>query len=41
MWKKIWKSLLRPIDNEPINWWVNGIAIFILVLMIIEVISNG
>ena len=41
MWKKIWKILSTPFDNEPINWWVNGIAIFILVLMIIEVITNG
>ena len=41
MWKKLWKSLLTPFNGEKINWWVNGIAIFILVVLILEVISNG
>jgi hypothetical protein len=41
MWKKVWKEMFTTIDGKKINWWVNGIAIFILVLMIIEVITNG
>lgn len=41
MLKKLWKSLSKPFDGEKINWWVNGIAIFILVVLILEVITNG
>jgi len=39
--KNLFRNMMTPIDGKKTNWWINGIAIFLLLLMIIEVLSNG
>ena len=45
MWKDLlkdlWKEMLTPIDGKKVNWWLNGLAFLILLIIFIGVISYG
>lgn len=41
MLKALAKEMMTPLDGKPINWWLNGFAAIILILLFIGIISYG
>jgi len=39
--KDLWKEMLTPLDGKKTNWWLNGLAAFILFLIFIGVMTYG
>ena len=40
-WKEFFKSMMTTVDGEKPNWWLNGFAALVLLIVFLGVIFYG
>lgn len=39
--KALMKEMMTPLDGKKVNWWLNGLAFIIMLLIFLGVMSYG
>lgn len=39
--KDLMKEMMTPLDGKKVNWWLNGLAFIIMLLIFLGVMSYG
>lgn len=39
--KDLMKEMMTPLDGKKVNWWLNGLAFIIILMIFLGVLANG